>query len=65
MHGKAAAGSTDRGGLRAGLIELRLAELGHRGVKGEWNWAPPHDIDETTFRGIDPYILDLQAICRQ
>ncbi len=54
-----------REGLRAGFIELRLAELGHAGVKNDRNWTPPQVIEDTTFKGIDQYILNLQAICRQ
>lgn len=53
-----------REGLRAGFIELRLAELGHGSVKGDPNWTSPQSIEETTFKGIDEYILNLQVICR-
>lgn len=54
-----------REGLRAGFIELRLAELGHGSVKNDPNWTPPQVIEDATFKGIDQYILDLQIICGQ
>jgi hypothetical protein len=53
-----------REGLRAGFIELRLAELGHGSVKGDKDWTPPQVIEDTAFKGIDQYILDLRIICR-
>ncbi len=53
-----------REGLRAGLIELRLAELGHGDVKTDRHWTPPQDIEDTTFRGIDQYIVNLKIICQ-
>ncbi|TNM63753.1 hypothetical protein [Aliirhizobium smilacinae] len=54
-----------REGLRAGFIELRLAELGHISAKGDQNWTPPQVIEDTTFKGIDQYIVNLRIICRQ
>lgn len=54
-----------RDGLRAGFIELRLAELGHGGVKDDPNWTPPQVIEDATFKSIDQYILDLKIICGQ
>jgi hypothetical protein len=54
-----------REGLRAGLIELRLAELGHGSIKRDRNWTPPQMIEDATLKGIDQYILNLQAICER
>lgn len=54
-----------RDGLRAGFIELRLAELGHAGVKDDPNWTPPQAIEDAAFKSIDQYILDLKIICGQ
>ncbi|GEM_PF-4331680 len=54
-----------REGLRAGFIELRLAELGHSSVKDDPTWTPPQVIEDAVFKSIDQYILDLQIICGQ
>lgn len=54
-----------RDGLRAGFVELRLAELGHSGAKSDQNWKPPQAIEDITFQGIDQYIRNLRVICRQ